>query len=65
MKQDKKLSYDAPKIDIVTFDAKDIITTSGFSGGELPLAPTSVTTPTNDPAGPEALDIMDVSEEIF
>lgn len=38
----KKLSYEAPKMNVIAFDAKDIITTSGFPGGEIPLGPTGI-----------------------
>ncbi len=47
MNNNKKLSYEAPKLDVVVFDAKDIITTSGFPGGELPLGSTSANSDTD------------------
>ena len=40
-----KLNYEAPKLNVVVFDAKDIITTSGFPGGEIPLGPTGINVP--------------------
>lgn len=38
----KKNVYEAPLMQVLRFDAKDIITTSGFAGGELPLGPSPV-----------------------
>ena len=32
MKNEKKLNYEEAKIEFVVFDAKDILTTSGFDG---------------------------------
>ena len=49
MNNNKKLSYEAPKLDVVVFGAKDIITTSGFAGGEIPMGPA----------------VTDISDEIF
>lgn len=34
-----KNAYETPLMQVLHFDAKDIITTSGFAGGELPLGP--------------------------
>ena len=58
----KKNVYEAPLMQVLCFDAKDIITTSGFAGGELPLGPTPVASvePTVQPNGIES-----VEEEIF
>ncbi len=33
----KRNLYEAPMMQVLRFDAKDIITTSGFAGGEIPL----------------------------
>lgn len=62
MKQDKRLGYEVPRIDVIVFDAKDIITTSGFAGGELPLGPTPVASV--EPAVSQD-GIENVEEEIF
>lgn len=50
MNNNKKPNYEAPSMTVVVLGIKDIITTSGFSGSEIPLGPTVV---------------GDVSEEIF
>ena len=35
----KKLNYEVPRMHVIVLDTKDIITTSGFSGEEIPLGP--------------------------
>lgn len=45
----KKNVYETPLMQVLRFDAKDIITTSGgFAGGELPLGPNAASGASDD-----------------
>ena len=45
----EKSAYESPLMQVLRFDAKDIIATSGFAGGEIPIGPVTA----------------DISDEIF